>query len=76
MKAKQKGIQHTPQNKQFLYSLFTSQTTTATYYSIRSDGYNLTVQKQGKLAFNPSDDKHGYLNPIQGLSWDKHTQKG
>ena len=24
---------------------------------------------------NPSDDKCVYLNPIQSLSWDKHTQK-
>ena len=25
---------------------------------------------------NPFDDKRMYLNPIQSLSWDKHTQKG
>ena len=25
---------------------------------------------------NPFDDKRVYLNPIQSLSWDKHTQKG
>ena len=35
-KAKQKGIQHTPQNKQFRNSIFDSQTTTTTNYSIRS----------------------------------------
>ena len=38
--------------------------------------HNLTVQKQDKLALNPSDDKRVYLNPIQNLPWDKHTQKG
>ena len=32
--------------------------------------------KQNKLALNPFDDKRLYLNPIQSLSWDKHTQKG
>ena len=37
-----------------------------------------TIQlfKQNKLALNPFDDKRLYLNPIQSLSWDKHTQKG
>ena len=25
---------------------------------------------------NPFDDKRVYLNPIQSLPWDKHTQKG
>ena len=75
-KAKQKGLQHTLQNKPFINSLFNSQTTTATNYSIRSDAHNLTVQKQVKLALNPFDDKRVYLNPIQSLSWDKHTQKG
>ena len=72
-KAKQKGIQHTPQNKQFINSSFNSQTTTATNYSIRSDAHNLTVQKQDKVALNPFDDKRVYLNPIQSLSWDKHN---
>ena len=75
-KAKQKGIQHTPPYTQFINSLFNSETTTATNYSIRSDAHNLTVQKQDKLALNPFDDKRLYLNPIQSLSWDKHTQKG
>ena len=75
-KSKQNGIQHTPQNKQFINSLFNFQTTTATNYSIRSDANNLTVQKQDKLALTPFDDKRVYLNPIQSLSWDKHTQKG
>ena len=42
-KAKQKGIQHTPQNKQIINSLFNSETTTATNFSIRSDAHNLTV---------------------------------
>ena len=75
-KAKQKGIQHTPQNKQLMNSLFNSQTTTATNYSIRSDAHSLIVQKQDKLALDPFDDKRVYLNPKQNLSWDKHTQKG
>ena len=75
-KSKQNGIQHTPQNKQFINSLFNFQTTTATNYSIRSDANNLTVQKQDKLALNLFDDKRVYLNPIQSLSCDKHTQKG
>ena len=64
-KAKQKGIQHTPQNKHFINSLFNSQTTTATNCSIRSDAHNLTVQKQDMLALNhPFDLKRVYLNPI------------
>ena len=75
-KSKQKGIQHTPIYSQFINSLFNSETTTATNYSIRSNTHNLTVQKQDKLALNPFDDKRMYLNPIQSLSWDKHTQKG
>ena len=75
-KSKQKGLQHTPIYSQFINSLFNSETTTATNYSIRSNAHNLTVQKQDKLAWNPFDDKRMYLNPIQSLSWDKHTQKG
>ena len=75
-KSKQKGIQHTLPYTQFINSLFNSETTTATNYSVRSDPHNLTAQKQGKLAVNPFDDKRLYLNPIQRLSWDKHTQKG
>ena len=74
--SKQKGIQHTPPYIQFMNSLFNSETTTAANYSIRSDAHNLTVQKQDKLALNPFDDKRLYLNPIQSLPWDKHTQKG
>ena len=75
-KPKQKGIQHTPILNQFTNSLFNSQTTTASNFSIRSDAHNLTVQKQDKLALNPFDDKRVYFNPIRSLSWDKHTQKG
>ena len=52
-KATQKGIQHAPQNTEYINSLFNSQTTTGTKYSIRSDAPNLTVQKQDKLALNP-----------------------
>ena len=59
-----------------MISFFNSETTTATNYSIRSDAHNLTVQKQDKLALNPFDDKHVYLNPKQSLSWDNRTQKG
>ena len=75
-KSKQKGIQHTPPYTQFINSLFNSETTTATNYSIRSNAHNLTVQKQDKLALNPFDDKRVYLNPIQSLSWDNHVQSG
>ena len=75
-KSKQKGIQQTPVYSQFINSLFKSETTTATNYSIRSNAHNLTIQKQDKLALNPFDDKRVYSNPIQSLSWDKHTQKG
>ena len=56
-KSKQKGIKHTPPYTQFINSLFSSETTTATNYSIRSIAHNLTVQKQDKLALNPFDDK-------------------
>ena len=75
-KAKQKGIQHTSPYTQFTNSFFNSEATTATNCSIRSDAHNFTVQKQNNLALNPFDDKRLYLNPIQSLSWDKHTQKG
>ena len=75
-KSKQKGIQHTPPYSQFISSLFNSETTTETNYSIRSNTHNLTVQKQDKLALNPFDDKRVYLNPIQSLSWDEHVQSG
>ena len=75
-KAKQKGIQHTQQNMEYINSIFNSQTTTAINYSIRSDAFNLTVHKPDKLALNPFDDKRVYLNPIQSLLCDKHTQKG
>ena len=55
--------------------LFVSETTSATNYSIRSNLHKLSVEKQNKLVLNPFDDKRVYLNPIQSLSWDKHTQK-
>ena len=67
-KSKQKGVQHTPIYSKFINSLFNSETTTATNYSIRKNAHNLTVQKQDKLALNPFDDKRMYLNPIQSLS--------
>ena len=75
-KSKQKGIQHARPYTQFIKSLFNSETTTATNYSIRSNAHNLTVLKQNKLALNPFDDKRVYLNPIQSLSWGKHVQSG
>ena len=75
-KSKQKGIQHTPSYTQYINSLFNSETTTATNYSIRSNAHNVTVQQQDKLALNPFDDKRVYLNPIHSLSWDKHVQSG
>ena len=28
------------------------------------------------MCLNPFDDKRLYINPIQSLPWDKHTQKG
>ena len=40
-KAKQKRIQHTPPYTQFINSLFNSETTTATNYSIRSDALTI-----------------------------------
>ena len=39
-KSKQKGIQHTPIYSQFINSLFNSETTTATNYSIRSNAHS------------------------------------
>ena len=75
-KSKQKGIQKSPKKESYINSLFNSETTTATNYSIRSNAHNLTVQIQDKLALNPFDDKRVYLNPIQSLPWDKHTQEG
>ena len=52
-----------------------SETTSATNYSIRSNLQKLSVEKQNKLALNPFDDKRVYINPVQNLLWDKHTQK-
>ena len=54
--SEQKGIQKSPKKESYINSLFNSQTTTATNYSIRSDAHNLTVQKQDTLALNPFDD--------------------
>ena len=74
--SKQKGIQKSPKKESYIISSFNSETTTATNYSIRSNAHNLPVQKQDKLVLNPFDDKRVYLNPIQNLPWDKHSQKG
>ena len=75
-KAKQKGIQKAPSCEDYKNSLFNSETTNGTNYSIRSNLHKLTVQYLNKLALNPFDDKRMYLNPIQSLPWNKHSQKG
>ena len=74
-KAKQKGIQKAPKCEEYQNSLFNSETSSSTNISIRSNLHNLTVEKQPKLCLNPFDDKRLYINPIQSLPWDKHTQK-
>ena len=74
--SRQKGIQKTPKMESYINSLFNSKTTESTNYSIRSNQYQLTVQKQNKLALNPFDDKRLYLDPIKSLPWDKHIQRG
>ena len=74
-KAKQKVIQKAPKCKDYKNSLFMSETTNATNCSIHSNLHQLSVEKQNKLALNPFDDKRKYLNPIQSLPWDEHTQK-
>ena len=75
-KAKQKGIQKAPKCEEYQNSLFNSETSSCTNISIRSNLHNLTVEKQPELCLNPFDDKCLYINPIQSLPWDKHTQKG
>ena len=75
-KAKQKGIQNAPECEDYTRCLFMSETTSATNYSIRSNLHKLSLEKQNKLALKPFDEKRVYLNPIQSLSWYKHTQKG
>ena len=75
-KAKQKGIQKAPKCEEYQNSLFNSETSSSTNISIRSNLHNLTVEKLPKLCLNPFDDKRLYINPIQSLPWDKHTQKG
>ena len=75
-KAKQKRIQKAPKSEEYQNSLFNSETSSSTNISIRSNLHNLTVEKQPKLCLNPFDDKRLYINPIQSLPWDKHTQKG
>ena len=74
-KTKQKGIQKAPKCEEYQNSLFNSETSSSTNISIRSNLHNLTVEKQPKLCLNPFDDKRLYINPIQSLPWDKHTQK-
>ena len=75
-KAKQKGIQKAPECEHYKNSLFNSETSSTTNISIRSNLHNLTVEKQPKLCLNPFDDERLYINPLQSLPWDKHTQKG
>ena len=74
-KAKQKGIQKAPKCEEYQNSLLNSETSSSTNISIRPKLHNLTVEKQPKLCLNPFDDKPLYINPIQSLPWDKHTQK-
>ena len=62
-------------------SLFDNKTTRQTNYSIRSNHHQMSVESQNKLALNlffmiNFDDKRLYLNNIQSLHWDNHTQKG
>ena len=73
-KGRQKGIQKTPDNEDYINTLFLSKTTNSTNYSIKSNHHQLTVEKQTKLALNPFDDKRMYLNPIKSLPWDIHRQ--
>ena len=75
-KAKQRGIQKAPKCEDYQSSLFNLETSSSTNISIRSKLHNLTVEKQPKLCLNLFDDKRLYINPIQSLPWDKHTQKG
>ena len=75
-KAKQKVIQKAPKSEEYQNSLFNSETSSSTNISIKSNLHNLTVEKQPKLCLNPFDDKQLYINSIQSLPWDKHTQKG
>ena len=75
-KAKKKEYKKTPKCEEYQNSLFNSETSSSTNISIRSNLHNLTVKKQPKLCLNPFDDKRLYINPIQKLPWDKHTQKG
>ena len=75
-KAKPRRIRNAPECGDYTRCLFVSETTSATIYSFRSSLHSITVEKQNKLALNPFHDKRVYLNPIQSLSWDKHTQKG
>ena len=73
-KAKQKGIQKATKCEDYKNSLFMSETTNATKYSIRSNLHHLTVQYQNTLALNLFDDKRMYLNPIQSSPWAKHSK--
>ena len=75
-KAKRKGIQKAPKCEHYKSSLFNSETSSSTNISNKSNLHNLLVEKQNKLALNPFDNKRLYINPIQSLPWDKHTQKG
>ena len=76
-KAKQKRIKSAPECEDYINSLFMSETTSPTiYYWIRSILHQLSVKKQNKVASNLFDDKRLYINPIQSLPWNKHTQKG
>ena len=75
-KQNKKEYKTPPECEEYIMSLFMSETTSATNYSIRSSLHNTTVEKQNKLALNPFDDKRMYSNPIQnyhGISTHKKT---
>ena len=50
--------------------------TNKTKYSVCSNLHQLSVEKRNKVALNPFDDKRLFINPIQSLPWDNHTQNG
>ena len=60
-KAKQKGIQKAPNSEDYKNSLFMSETTNATNYSLCSNLHQSTVQYQNKIPLNPFDDRKMYL---------------
>ena len=74
--SKQKGIQKLNSLNEYKNCLFNNTTTNQTNFSIRSENHNLKVISQKKLALNPFDDKRLYLNNLDSVPWNIHTQKG